>query len=64
MLRSRIHPGTFKTHGALRSTRHKSTLEDLTQQSRVKPPGAESPHHVQVRSGKVFEDLAVDAGPR
>jgi len=43
MLRSRIHLGTLKIHRYLRSTRHKSTLEDLTQQSRVKPPGPNPP---------------------
>jgi len=38
MSRSRIHLGTLKIHRQLQSTRHKSTLQDLTQQSRVKPP--------------------------
>jgi len=43
MLRSRIHFGTLKIHRSPRSTRHKSTLDDLTQQSRVKPPGPNPP---------------------
>jgi len=43
MLRSRIHLGTSRIHGSLRSTRHKSTLEDLTRQSRVQPPGLNPP---------------------
>jgi len=43
MLRSRIHFGTLKIHRSLRSTRRKSTLEELTQQSRIKPPGPNPP---------------------
>jgi len=43
MLRSRIHSGNLKIHRSLRSTRRKSTLEELTQQSRVKPPGPNPP---------------------
>jgi hypothetical protein len=40
MLRSRIQFGTLKIRRSLQSARHRSTLEDLTQQSRVKPPGS------------------------
>lgn len=43
MLRSRIHPTTFKTPRPLQVIRRKSTLQDLTQQSRVKPPGPNPP---------------------
>lgn len=43
MLRPRVQPRALKIHRSLRSTRYKSTLEDLTQQSRVKPPGPSSP---------------------
>ena len=43
MLRSRIHLGTLNVHRPLRSTRYKSTLQDLTQQSRVTPPGPNPP---------------------
>jgi len=43
MLRSRMYPGTLTVHRPLRSTRHKSSLQDLTQQSRVKPPGQNPP---------------------
>ena len=40
-MRSRIHLGPLKIQRL--STRHKSTLQDLTQQSRVKPPGPNAP---------------------
>jgi len=43
MLRPRIHLETLKVHRPLRSTRHKSTLQDLTQQSRANPPGPNPP---------------------
>jgi len=42
MMRSRISPGALKIQRW--STRHKSTLQDLTQQSRVKPPGPNQPN--------------------
>jgi len=41
MIRSRIHLKVLKNQG--QSIRRKSTLQDLTQQSRVKPPGPSPP---------------------
>jgi len=43
MLHPRMHPRTVKFHRPLRSTRHKSTLQDLTQRSRANPPGDNPP---------------------
>jgi len=55
MSRSRIHLGALKTQRW--STRHKSTLQDLTRQSRVKPPGPNPPSTYKSSTAKVSRVL-------